>query len=99
MGAKARTGEFDYLEHVLKIAGPRSEVTVKLAEGTDHSFANLLGRKAVEQHTEDWLRSHFPLADKQHSSQSVALEHSPIEAASWQLASGKGMDSKLFLEG
>lgn len=76
MGAKARTGEFDYLEHVLKIARPRSQVTVKFTEGTDHSFANRLGRKAVEQHTEDWLQSYFPLTGKHLSRQLATLEHS-----------------------
>jgi len=76
MGAKARTGEFDYLEHVLKIAGPRSQVTVKFAEGTDHSFANRLGRKAVEQHTEDWLKSNFPLIGRRLSSELATLESS-----------------------
>lgn len=75
IGAKARTGEFDYLEHVLKIAGPRSRVTVKFAEGTDHSFANRLGRKAVEQHTEDWLQSYFPITAKQLSRQLATIEH------------------------
>lgn len=76
VGTKARTGEFDYLEHVLKIAGSRSQVTVKFAEGADHSFANRLGRKAVEQHAEDWLRSYFPCADTQLTSELPTLERS-----------------------
>jgi pimeloyl-ACP methyl ester carboxylesterase len=76
MGAKPRTGEFDYLEHVLKIAGPRSQVTVKVTEGTDHSFANQLGRTAVHRHTENWLNSYFPIAEKDLSSQLTTLEHS-----------------------
>ncbi len=61
IGAKPRKGEFDYLAYILKRVKNRNQVTVKLTEGTDHSFANRLGRDAVRQHIEDWLRSYFPL--------------------------------------
>lgn len=65
VGAKARAGEFDYLEYVLKVAGNRHKVSIKYTEGTDHSFANRHGRNVVRQYTEDWLISHFPLAEMQ----------------------------------
>lgn len=58
-GAKPRTGEFDYLQYVLKTAGRRSKVTVKFVEGTDHSFANKVGRNAIRQQTESWLNACF----------------------------------------
>jgi|HubBroStandDraft_5_1064220.scaffolds.fasta_scaffold18210_3 alpha-beta hydrolase superfamily lysophospholipase len=61
-GTKPRAGEFDYLQHVLKLAGRRSQVTVKFVDGTDHSFANKAGRSAIRQHTENWLKSCFPMA-------------------------------------
>jgi pimeloyl-ACP methyl ester carboxylesterase len=58
-GTKPRAGEFDYLQHVLKLAGRRSQVTVKFVDGTDHSFANKAGRSALLQHTENWLKDRF----------------------------------------
>jgi pimeloyl-ACP methyl ester carboxylesterase len=61
-GAKPRTGQFDYLQYVLKLAGRRSQVTVKLVDGTDHSFANKVGRAAIREHTENWLKAYFPKA-------------------------------------
>lgn len=61
-GTKPRVGEFDYLKHVLRLAGGRSQVVVELIEGTDHSFANRAGRMAVRQRTEAWLHSNLPTA-------------------------------------
>jgi pimeloyl-ACP methyl ester carboxylesterase len=61
-GTKPRVGEFDYLKYVLGIAGNRGQIAVELIEGTDHSFANRVGRTAVQQRTEMWLRSHLPMA-------------------------------------
>jgi hypothetical protein len=61
-GAKPRTGQFDYLQYVLKLAGRRSQVNVKFVDGTDHSFANKVGRTAIREHTENWLKAHFPKA-------------------------------------
>ena len=34
-------------------------MTVKFVDGTDHSFANKVGRSAIRQHTENWLKVHF----------------------------------------
>ena len=62
-GVKPRTGEFDYLKHILDLAGRKSQVVVRVTDGAHHSFANHLGRAAVRQHTEQWLDAYFPLAD------------------------------------
>jgi pimeloyl-ACP methyl ester carboxylesterase len=58
-GTKPRAGEFDYLQHILRLAGRKSKVTVELIEGTDHSFANRQGRRAVQERCERWLGEHF----------------------------------------
>jgi pimeloyl-ACP methyl ester carboxylesterase len=63
-GAKPRAGEFDYLQYVLKLAGRRSQVTVKFVEGTDHSFANKVGRSAIRKYTENWIKVHFPMEER-----------------------------------
>ena len=47
VGKKPRVGQFDYLKYVTKLAGSKSQVTIELIEGTDHSFANRVGRAAV----------------------------------------------------
>jgi pimeloyl-ACP methyl ester carboxylesterase len=60
-GTKARRGQFDYLNHVIKLAGNKNRVTIKLIEGTDHSFANRTGRAAVRKQIGSWLESYFPL--------------------------------------
>jgi pimeloyl-ACP methyl ester carboxylesterase len=59
-GTKPRVGEFDYLKHVLRLAGRNRNVVVELIQGTDHSFANRLGREAVRRHIERWLTSYLP---------------------------------------
>ena len=64
VGAKPRAGEFDYLGYAMKTAGPRSQVTVKIADGTDHSFANRLGRAAVRREMKLWLDAFFPIEAK-----------------------------------
>jgi hypothetical protein len=61
MGTKPRQGEFDYLEHVLKIAGQKKRIAVQFIEDADHSFANRLGRAAVRGHAETWLAAQFPV--------------------------------------
>lgn len=60
-GTKPRVGEFDYLKHIMDVADQKSEVVLKLIEGTDHSFATRVGRATVRQHVEHWLGTHFPL--------------------------------------
>jgi alpha-beta hydrolase superfamily lysophospholipase len=63
-GSKPRVGDFDYIDHVVKVAGRKSRVSVEFIESADHSFANSEGRQAVQQHMEDWLASEFPLAGR-----------------------------------
>ena len=70
-GAKPRTGEFNYLSYILTLAGSRNQVTVQFVEGTDHSFANLKGRNAVREHTEQWLSAHFPFARQENSADAL----------------------------
>jgi alpha-beta hydrolase superfamily lysophospholipase len=62
-GSKARVGDFDYIGHVMKLAGRKNRVSAEFVEGADHSFANHDGRKAVERHIADWLVTYFPLAN------------------------------------
>jgi pimeloyl-ACP methyl ester carboxylesterase len=61
-GMKPRVGEFDYLEYIQRLAYGKTEVVIQLIEGTDHSFANRVGRAAVRQHIENWLTTYFPIA-------------------------------------
>ncbi|MGD0892958.1 MAG: alpha/beta fold hydrolase [Terracidiphilus sp.] len=61
-GTKPRVGEFDYIKHLLQLAGQKGRVTVKLIEGTDHSFANRAGRAAVRRDIENWLGAYFPIS-------------------------------------
>jgi len=62
-GSRPRVGEFDYIDHVVQLAGRKSRVEVQFVGCADHSFANREGRRAVQRHIEDWLSAHFPLAD------------------------------------
>jgi hypothetical protein len=59
-GTSPRVGEFDYLKHVLNLAGRKGRVVVELIQGTDHSFANRLGRIGVQQRIERWLGNYLP---------------------------------------
>ena len=61
-GAKPRLGEFDYLGHVMGLAGGQSQVSLEVIEGTGHSFADPVGRVAVRRIAEGWLHKHFPIA-------------------------------------
>ena len=57
---KLKIGDFDYMGHILRLAGPNSKVVVEVVADTGHSFANRVGRAAVRQHTENWLNKYFP---------------------------------------
>jgi pimeloyl-ACP methyl ester carboxylesterase len=70
-GSKPRMGQFDYIEHAVKLAGRKSQVRVEFVESADHSFANGEGRRAVQQHVEVWLESHFPVAGSKVSARDV----------------------------
>ena len=58
--SKLRAGAFDYLEHISSFAGHRNRLSLLRIEGTNHSFADRLGRAAIQEHSEAWLRKHFP---------------------------------------
>jgi pimeloyl-ACP methyl ester carboxylesterase len=60
-GIKPRMGEFDYLGYLGALSGRGSRVVVKFIEGTNHSFADLVGRAAIRQHAEEWLNACFPI--------------------------------------
>lgn len=60
-GTKPKFGEFDYLKHVVDLAGRRSQVVISLVDGANHTFANREGRAAVLRHVEHWLNTCFPL--------------------------------------
>jgi pimeloyl-ACP methyl ester carboxylesterase len=71
-GSKPRVGQFDYIDHVMELAGRKSRVASEFVEGADHSFANCEGRAAVQQHIESWLVSNFPLEGFNRVAQSVS---------------------------
>jgi pimeloyl-ACP methyl ester carboxylesterase len=60
-GHRPRMGQFDYIDHIVNLAGSRSNICVEFVESADHSFANREGRTAVEQHIADWLAAKFPM--------------------------------------
>jgi hypothetical protein len=62
-GSEPRVGEFDYIDHVTKLAGRENRLSVEFVESADHSFANREGRTVVQSHIADWPVSHFPLTD------------------------------------
>jgi pimeloyl-ACP methyl ester carboxylesterase len=68
---KARPADFDYFEYILKLAGPRSRVILKVADGANQAFANLAGRTAVRHEAETWLTTYFPL----NSGKDSGLDH------------------------
>jgi pimeloyl-ACP methyl ester carboxylesterase len=58
--SKLRAGAFDYLEHITSFAGNRSRLSLSTIDGTNHSFADRVGRAAIREHAETWLYKHFP---------------------------------------
>lgn len=74
-GAKPRVGEFDYIQHAIKLAGRKNQVSAEFVEGADHSFANYDGRLAVQRHIERWLASYFPLDDFNRASRGISALH------------------------
>jgi pimeloyl-ACP methyl ester carboxylesterase len=71
-GVKPRVGEFDYIAYILAKAGRKSQVVVQLVDGTDHSFANQIGKIAVRRHAEVWLNTHFPSTKTENSTPSLS---------------------------
>ncbi len=75
-GVQPRLGEFDYIAHIVRLAGPRSRITIKAADGADHSFSNRSGRAAIREVTENWLHCNFP----QKAAQAAQSEVSALSA-------------------
>lgn len=75
-GLKPRLGEFDYIAHIVELAGKRGRITIDAADGADHSFSNRSGRAAVRKVTERWLNRTFP----QQPAQAAQSEISPLSA-------------------
>jgi acyl carrier protein len=65
-------GEFDYLNHVLKLAGQKKNVAVRSVDDANHTFSNRAGRAAVRQHVESWLETNFPLADVEEAVEGIS---------------------------
>jgi pimeloyl-ACP methyl ester carboxylesterase len=63
-GIRAEAGGFDYFRYVIGLAGRRGQVSAESIVGANHTFSNRVGREAVRQHTEDWLATYFPRAEK-----------------------------------
>jgi pimeloyl-ACP methyl ester carboxylesterase len=74
-GRKPRVGQFDYVGHAVKLAEKKNRVSVEFVEAADHSFANLEGRAAVEQHMTDWLLVNFPLPEFEFDARPLSLVH------------------------
>jgi pimeloyl-ACP methyl ester carboxylesterase len=78
---KPRVGKFDYLRHVLKLAGNRSRVDVKIIESAHHTFSDPVGRDAVRQQVEQWMPTFFPFENLEHATATFAQPaHSNNEA-------------------
>jgi len=76
-------GEFDYLDHILALAGRKGRVTVKIIQGAGHTFSNQTGRTAVREETQSWLNSTFPQEERQEvltTTESMFLEQKPAES-------------------
>jgi alpha-beta hydrolase superfamily lysophospholipase len=98
-GDKPRVGEFDYIDHVLKLAGRRSRVLAEFVDGADHSFANRVGRQAVDEHIEHWVELHFGLQEASRSAQGVAASRAGNNQNESRKPSGKRADLGVALEG
>lgn len=60
-------GEFDFVNHILKLAGRRSKVVVKVIEGAGHTFSDRIGRYAVREYVESWLAVNFAPSELEES--------------------------------
>jgi hypothetical protein len=74
---KLRSNNFDYLRYIASFAVRSNQITVKVIEGTDHSFANRVGRAVVRQYTEAWLDEYFP----QESADAPPVQHQSLQAS------------------
>jgi pimeloyl-ACP methyl ester carboxylesterase len=74
--AKPRVGKFDYLQHILKLAGRRNRVDVRTVEDANHAFSNPLGKAAVRQQVEEWMSVLFPFEDRAPAAEDF-MQHAP----------------------
>ena len=80
-GTKPRAGKFDYLRHILKLAGNRSRVDVKIIESAHHTFSDPVGRDAVRRQVEQWMPTFFPFENLEQATANFAPPvHSNHEA-------------------
>jgi pimeloyl-ACP methyl ester carboxylesterase len=84
-GIKPRMGEFDYLGYLAALTGCGSRVVVEFIEGTNHSFADAVGREAIRRHTESWLKVCFPIPG--------GVSHPDSESSSVPLRGARSADS------
>jgi pimeloyl-ACP methyl ester carboxylesterase len=77
--SKLRSRSFDYLAHVSSFAVRSDQIITRTIQETDHSFANQLGRAAVQGYTETWLREHFPVAETEITSLAQVQDVQSIE--------------------
>ncbi len=64
----SQSRDFDYFRYLQKSSGSGSRIVVKFIEGANHSFADAVGRPAVQRLAERWLKACFPLViQDQHS--------------------------------
>jgi len=85
-GIKPRVGEFDYLEYLQRVAGSGADVSVRIIEGTNHSFADIAGCHGVREHTERWLGHFFPLSSPIEAEEAAVMESAPGTAPTAGLA-------------
>jgi pimeloyl-ACP methyl ester carboxylesterase len=57
---KPRAGKFDYIQHILDLAGSRSRVEVRVVPGANHTFSNPIGKSAIREHVAEWMPKFFP---------------------------------------
>jgi pimeloyl-ACP methyl ester carboxylesterase len=57
---KPRAGKFDYIRHVLDLAGSRSRAEARAVSGANHTFSNPLGQSAIREHVAEWMPKFFP---------------------------------------
>ena len=86
-GIKPPMGEYDYLGYLQALSGRGSRIAIKFIEGTDHSFADSVGRTAIRQHTEEWLNTCFPTTG--------VANHPDLESCSVPLRGGRSADRSI----
>lgn len=52
--------DFDYFQYLQESSGGGSRIVIKFIEGANHSFADDVGRPAVQRLAERWLKARFP---------------------------------------